>query len=185
MKTESTSIYDRQKKLRPAPEDLAETLITNSRLKGNFVQLIKDLREMRMSPVWYGIGSYNIKYRKKLVFRIYVGGGNGGELNDVKIHIPLLFFYNSAAEPGKPVVKSRQALTEKIQAGLKHCKSCAECAPGYFYTFMGVEFSHVCHGSAVIFSGLTAAEIEIIKDYINYRRGRIDEELAAAKSTDE
>lgn len=136
------SEYKRQKKVKPEIEAFIAQ-ITDPVLRGTMSAFVQTLREKKMKPSWYATNKFHVKYKGKVLLRIYM---------DREGHAVVLYLYTVQASQVDRLLKGQDESVRRFFFDhIRYCRclsnpdSCASaCAPGVDVDVFGQSLEHVC-----------------------------------------
>ena len=136
------SEYTRQKKKKPEIEEfIAE--ITDPVLHAVMAAFVQTLRDKRMKPSWYATNKFHVKYKGKVLLRIYM---------EREGHAVVLYLYTvHANQIDHLLVGQDEAVRRFFFDHVRYCRrlsdpdSCSSaCVPGIDVEVFGQSLKHVC-----------------------------------------
>ena len=158
--------YKEQKIKKPSIESVLNNLPDDKQKTA--IDFYSFLRDLKMTPKWSSMNSFNFNYKNKRVCYIMAGD------NADNLHIRLYTQYN------KYFIEyfENKNMNDIILRTMVICCNCNICKPGKTFEIFGKKIMNVCGCPSQVVLRMTnpnKEELEYAKELVNYRRESIIE----------
>ena len=172
MSNNDITLLSVQKILKPKIEDVIPTYLEGD-VKKSALDFIAYMRANKMQPVWLSHNTWKANYKGKGICSVRLP----------KSDFPCKYWIvHPHISRWNKLIGSYDLYEEQISScdlqdivweNVNICRSCANCGPGWDMSFLGREFTNVCHNIPVWYCDPNEAEIDFIKKILDLMKQTI------------